>query len=298
VVLHRARALAEAAGDRALIADVLRELAFVDLQAGRHRSAEEALREASAHAEALDSPGLTAGVLGARGMCEADQGRHLAAAGLLFESALAAGKAGRPRQEAWSVGVMARSLLLAGDIDASLAAVERSFEICERARWNAFLPWPQALRAHCRAATGDWAGAQRDAEQAFALACQLADPCWEGMAGRAMALVAAESGDAPAARDWIIDARRRADRTSDRYAWVSGYVGLAHLEIAARQTPELIGSLADRLYDFAVRTDLPEFIAWALVYRAESGDPAGAGVARTLAAGIDNPALRARAAAL
>ena len=46
------------------------------------------------------------------------------------------------------------------------------------------------------------------------------------------------------------------------------------------------------------RTDLPEFIAWALIYQAEAGEVTNVPLALTLAASIVNPALRARAAAL
>jgi hypothetical protein len=42
----------------------------------------------------------------------------------------------------------------------------------------------------------------------------------------------------------------------------------------------------------------PEFTAWALIYQAEAGDLAKLPLARTLAAGIVNPALQARVAAL
>ena len=52
------------------------------------------------------------------------------------------------------------------------------------------------------------------------------------------------------------------------------------------------------LYQDALRTDLPEFTAWALVYQAEAGDLANLALARTLAASIVNPELQARAAAL
>lgn len=48
------------------------------------------------------------------GMNKADRGRHTEAAELLTESAGLARQAGRARQEAWSLGVLARSLLLAG----------------------------------------------------------------------------------------------------------------------------------------------------------------------------------------
>ncbi len=46
--------------------------------------------------------------------------------------------------------------------------------------------------------------------------------------------------------------------------------------------------------EHGVRHDLPEFLAWALVYQAESGDSAKIALARTAAAGIVNPALQAR----
>ncbi len=298
VILHRALVVARAAGGEGLTADILRELAFADLQAGRHASAARALREAVACAELVADPALTAGVLAIRGMNEADQGHHDRAVQLLGSSARTAASAGSNRQQAWSTGVMARSLLLAGDLGQARAAAERSIDICERERWNAFLPWPQALRAHCLAVAGDWAGAREDAEQAYALACQLGDPCWEGMAGRALALLALHEGDAGAASEWIIDARRRCDRLPDRYVWVSGFVAQGQLEIAARHQPELVLPLARRLHADAVRMDLPEFIAWALVYQAEAGDLPNLGLIQGLASHITNPVLQARAAAL
>ncbi len=80
--------------------------------------------------------------------------------------------------------------------------------------------------------------------------------------------------------------------------WVSAYVGLAQLETAARQDPGLVGPAAARLYEHAVRSDLPEFLAWALVYQAESGDHAKVPLARSAADGIANPDLQARVLAL
>jgi len=298
VVLHRALATAKAAGSTSLVAEILRELAFVDVQAGRHASADRALREATAAAETVGDPALWAGLLAIRGMNEADLGRHEIAAGLLTESAQTARSAGRRRQEAWSTGVLARSLLLAGRVEQARAAAERSIDICDRDRWNAFLPWPQALRAHCLAADGQWDQARDDAEQAFALACQLGDPCWEGMAGRVIALLALNDGREAVAMEWVTDAQRRCDRVSDRYVWVSAYVKLAHLEIAARLQPDMVIPLARRLYQDAVRADLPEFTAWGLIYQAEAGDTAQLPLARAVASQVINPALQQRVAAL
>ena len=106
------------------------------------------------------------------------------------------------------------------------------------------------------------------------------------------------AGDPAAAQQWITDARRRCDRVADRYVWVSGFVGLAQLEIAARQQPDLVIPLARALYQDALRTDLPEFIAWALIYQAEAGEPTGLPLAQAIAERVTNPALRARAEAL
>jgi DNA-binding SARP family transcriptional activator len=298
VVLHRAIGLARTAGSQRLTADILRELAFAELQAGRHALAARALEEASAQAEAVDDPALTAGVLAISGMNAADQGRHGAAVQLLRESEQCARTAGTRRQEAWSAGVMARSLLLGGNLDLATDAAERSIAICDRDRWNAFLPWPQALRSHCLAAAGRWKEARDDAEQSYALACQLGDPCWEGIAGRAMALVAMQAGDGAAAQEWITDARRRCDRVPDRYVWVSGFVGLGQLEIAARQQPDRVLPLARRLYRDALAADLPEFIAWALIYQADAGDRECVPLARALAREVASPELQARAGAL
>jgi DNA-binding SARP family transcriptional activator len=297
VVLHRGLQAARTAGQPAVVADILRELAFVDVQAGRHVSADRALREASREAGA-GSPALVAGILAIRGMNEADRGRHAEAAALLTESAETARQAGRARQEAWSQGVLARSLLLAGQLQPARAAAERSIAVAQRERWNAFLPWPQVLRAQCLAEAGRWDAAGEDAEHAFALACELGDPCWEGMAGRALGLLALHAGDLGAARTWLADARRRCDRVPDRYVWVSAYIGLAQLEAAAREDAGLAGRSAARLYEHAVRSDLPEFLAWALVYQAEAGDHAKVPLARAAASGVTNPRLQARVQAL
>ena len=148
--------------------------------------------------------------------------------------------------------------------------------------------------AQCLAEAGCWDEAGEDAEHAFALACELGDPCWEGMAGRALGLLALHAGDAAEAQSWLGDARRRCDRVPDRYVWVSAYIGLAQLEAAARQDASLVGPAATRLCEHAVRSDLPEFLAWGLIYQAEAGDRAKIPLARTAADGVTNPRLHAR----
>jgi len=298
VVLHRALLAARAAGLPGLAADVLQELAFVDVQAGRHDSADRALDEARRQAAPDGDPALLGGVLGLRGMNEADRGRHLLAASLLGESADLASRTGRTRQESWSLGLLARSLLLSGQVGPARTAAERSVWLARREHWNAFLPLPQVLLAQCSGELGHWEESGTEAERAFALACELGDPCWEGLAGRQLALVARHRDDRDGARSWLDDARRRCDRVPDRYVWVSGYIGLAQLELAAGRDRELAAAAAARLYDHASRHDLPEFLAWALVCQAEAGDRGRVPLAVRAAAAVDNPVLAARARAL
>ncbi|MDQ1422061.1 MAG: hypothetical protein QOJ52_4023, partial [Acidimicrobiaceae bacterium] len=294
VVLHQALRAAREADNPTVAADSLRELAFVDVQAGRHSSAVKALTEARQAAAASNNPALSARLLALEGMNAADCGRHGIAIDLLQRSADDAHDADDPRQRIWSQGVLARSLLMAGHTQQALLTAETSIAGAHAQRWNAFLPWPQAIRAECLVAEGRWQEAQDDAEQAFALGCELRDPCWEGMAGRALSVVALRAGDPESAWRWIIDARRRCDRVSDRYVWVSAYVGLAQLELAAKVDPGLVPVLAQRLRDDATRLDLPEFLAWALLHQARSGGPASARTVRQVASNIDNPELHAR----
>jgi tetratricopeptide (TPR) repeat protein len=294
VVLHRALPAARAANHPAVAADILRELAFIDVQAGRHVSASRALREAKRESAGVDDRQLDAAILAVEGMNEADRGRHGVATALLTKSAALAVEADRPRQRVWSLGVLSRSLLLSGQLDQAHAAAESSLSGAQSQRWNAFVPWPQALRAECLAVADRWEEARDDAERAFALGCELGDPCWEGMAGRALSLVASHDGDHATAWSWILDARRRCDRVTDRYVWVSCYIGLAQLELADRMDRGLVPGLATRLYDDATRADLPEFAAWALVFQAPPGESAAIRMAQAAARDVDNPALHAR----
>jgi len=294
VVLHRGLRAARAAGRAALTVDILRELAFVDIQAGRHGSAELALGEALRDVPGTDETGVTAGILALRGMNEADQGRHTAAVGLLTSSVRIADDANRHRQGIWSLGVLARSLMLSGRTAEATVAAEASIDRSQQLRWNAFLPWPQAIRAECLQRQGRWRQARTQAEHAFALGCELGDPCWEGMAARVLSLTAQQSGDTESAWQWILDARRRSEQVSDRYVWVSAYVALAQLKLAVYAEPTLVGALARRLHTDSVRCDLPEFQAWAGVYRTEIGDRTGLTAAVALARRVDNPELQER----
>jgi tetratricopeptide (TPR) repeat protein len=228
----------------------------------------------------------------------ADRGRHVAAAALSAEAAKQSERSGRPRNQVWSLGTLARSQLHAGWPDEAQVTAEASLDGARRHQWTAYQPWPQAIRAECLLQAGLWREARRDAEESFALACELGDPCWEGMAARALGEVAALTGRYDAAWEWMADARQRCDRVSDRYVWVSGHIALAQLNLAAKADPKQVPDLAARLYQDAVRFDLPEFAAWALVHQTQAGDSSRVALAQAAARGVDNPALHKAIAAL
>ena len=82
----------------------------------------------------------------------------------------------------------------------------------------AFRPWPVALRAEALLRLGTKPEDLRPAlEAAFALSCQLADPCWEGAVSRAMALTFEAEGDHLQALNWAQEAWTRSLRDINRY---------------------------------------------------------------------------------
>ena len=57
-----------------------------------------------------------------------------------------------------------------------------------------------------------------DIEQAFALSCQLNDPCWEAQTARVLALGYQADGNNEQAMEWFTEASKRCVRKTDIYA--------------------------------------------------------------------------------
>lgn len=295
IVLHEAIRTATEVGDRSTASSANRELGFVEVQAGRRATAELWLAAAEA---AADTDVDLAAVAGIRGMSSSDSGDYPAAFEHLARSIECARRGGDVRQEAWSLSIEARAHLLRGDDGPAARAVQRSIELVEAQRWLAFLPWPQALRGELALARGDVVGAAEDLERAWALANQLADPCWEGMAARGLALLDAGRRDLAAAGAWTDEARSRCLRVSDRYQWVHAHVLDATVGIAIEAGDvDRAATSNETLWTIAARGQMAELVVRSRLHAARLGDVAALSVARRLADDIDNPALRALAAA-
>jgi tetratricopeptide (TPR) repeat protein len=259
------------------------------VQAGRRTTADGLLARALALAETDEE---MAAILGVRGMNASDGGDYPAAFEDLRESIERAERCADDRQQAWSLSILARAHLLRAEHSQAAVALARSLELVRRQRWMAFVPWPQALRAELDLQAGDLDGASEGFEGAWALACQLGDPCWEGMAARGLGLLHAGRGDHLAATTWLVEAAARCNRTPDRYQWVHAYVLDAAITTALnRGDEERAGALVAVLAPLAARSDMRELVVRAHLHRYRLGSRPALASARLLGADIDNPAL-------
>ena len=290
-VLHEAIAVAEQTSAAHVAAQARRELGYVELLRGRYDRGERWLQEAASRA--ADDPAERSWIDSMHGVMLTDVGRTAAALDELHEAVRLARLHGVARAEAWALTFLGRTHLLRGELPAAREALEAGLECTRRLRWTAFLPLPETLLADVDLAEGRIDVAQAAYEHAHALAVQFSDPCWEGLAGRGLGLVAEQRGDHAAAVRLITDARMRCVLLPDAWLWVEGFCLDALCELTtAQRRPEATHWVAD-LEALATRTGMREFAVHAYLYRDRLGDGAGLEAARVLAADIDNPAVLA-----
>jgi DNA-binding SARP family transcriptional activator len=282
--LHRA--LAGPGAEPHTVAHALGELAYVEFLRGRYDRVEVWLARA---AEVTTDPAQQAAALTVRGSSLSDVGRYEPALTALRE---AFDVAQDERRRAYVLSMVGRVHLLRGEPDAA-AELDESLSRASAAGWMSFLPWPQALRAEADLRHGDVDGAAARFEHAFALGCQIGDPCWEGLAARGLGLVHAARDDVDAAVTTLLDARRRAVRLPDAYVWVHAYVldALATVGVA-RHLPHAAEWVAE-LAALAGRCGMAELAARAAVHRWRLGDAAARDAAWALGGAVDNPVLHA-----
>lgn len=287
--LHAADRIAEVQGDRAAMAQVRAELGYVDFLRARYDRAHLRLTDALALSDG--SARIKAKATTYLGSIESDRADYGAALTHLDEACALSRQAGEPRREVYALMMLGRVHLLRGDLDDAAECLDQSIAFAERDRWLAVLPWPQALRGEVDLARGDVTAAAALLEQSFARACQLGDPCWEGMAARGLALVAESSGDVDGAFDLMADARIRCNRLADPYVWLDAYILDALCEVGRRHGhPETLTWVAT-MRTLASRTSMRELMVRSLLHGAALGVEGDAEAAVLLAEGIVNPML-------
>ena len=286
--LHSALASAEQAGDHLVRGDACRELGYVDFLRARFDRAEAWLEQALVLAPDEAERGASLGVLGA---VSSDRGRTGAAIETLREAARVGRAAAKPRVEAWATAFLGRAHLLRAELDLAASELDRASDLCRTVGWVSFAPWPQALRAEAYLLAGHTEIASDLFEAAFAVGCQIGDPCWEGMGARGIGLVHLKRGRIDQGIEWLDDARRRCIRIPDAYLWIHAYcldalcaAGIAHERPEARSWIEDLATLA-------ARTGMREMLVRSHLHRsALDGDPA-LQAARLFARDIDDPLL-------
>ena len=290
-LLREGLSVATQAGDRATCLNAHRELAHAAVKAGRRAEAKSWLSRAEAITE---SDHELAAILGIQGLNASDYGDYPAAFKSLEESVNYAAQAGDNRQQAWSLSLIARAHLLRGELEQSAAVLGRSLSLVIAERWVAFRPWVQTLQAELDLHAGDVDRAGEQLEQAWVMACQLGDACWEGMAARGIGLLHSQRGEHEHAFRWLMEGATRSRRPANRYQWIQAHV-LDSLISESIRGGDLTGVAArvDRLEQLAVRSEMRELSVRASVHRHALGDASALTEARRMAAGIDNPALAA-----
>jgi len=293
--LHAALAVAGEIDLRESISEACRELGYVELLRARYDRADAWLRRALD--EAPDE-GLRAAALGVLGVVRSDQGQTSRAIELLTESAATAGAFQKPRLTAWALTFLGRTHLLRDEQAEARKALERAMDVVRAAGWMTFQALPQSLIGSVELAEGRVEQASEAFEAAFALGCQIGDPCWEGMGARGIGLVLLARGDVDEAIRWLDDARVRCVRIPDAYLWIHAYCIDTLAQVAIDNGVAGADRWVNDLDAVAARTGMNELLVRAQLHRGALGMPGALDSARVFADRIDNPAVLQRLAPL
>lgn len=285
--LHEALEVGQDASP-ALAAAACRELGYVEFLRGRYERTLAWLQRAAPLAS--NDRAEQARIATLHGSALSDTAHYAAAISLLREAESLGAAAGDPKQRAYALSMLGRALLLHGELDAAAEALDRSVALAQ-AGWTAFVPWPQSLRAEVDLQRGDVEAAANRFEHAFALGCQIGDPCWEGIAGRGLGRVAMARGEPQRAAEILLDALARCTRLPDAYLWGRGYALDALCGVAVAQAMPQASAWINELQDLAARSGMRELTVRACLHRGALGDSASLAAAALLAGQIDNPAL-------
>jgi DNA-binding SARP family transcriptional activator len=289
--LHEALSVAEGSA-LPCAAAACRELGFVEFLGGRYERALVWL--ARAVALAGDDRAELARIAGLRGATLCDTSHYRASLAALGQAEALGDAAGDVRQVTHALAMRGRTLLLCGDLDAAADALDRSVALAQD-RWTAFVPWPQSLRGDVDLLRGDVAAAASRFEHAFALGCQIGDPCWEAIAARGLGCVALARGEPQRAAEILVDSMTRGGRLPDAYLWGKGYALDVLCGLAVREDMPQASGWIDELLMLAARSGMRELVARAHLHRARQADDASRDAARMLVQDIDNPVLAALA---
>ncbi len=284
-LLRRAAGIARSEALADVEAGAIREIGYIDMLVGRYVNSERALAEAAAIS---DSPGELAAIESIRAEVLGDRGAHRAAVEAAAHAVELSNAAGEPKRAAYALTAAGRSKFLMSDLPGARESLQQALDLVASIGWISFEAWPEGWLAEVELADGNVDLARDRFEHAFALGCELRDPCWEGLSGRGLGMIAAREGRTAEALRRLEDARGRATRTTDCYLWIAAYTleGFASVAVASgsRRAPALV----EDLRALAGRSGMYEFSVRAFALKEQLGDPGAAAAARLLSAEIES----------
>jgi DNA-binding SARP family transcriptional activator len=285
--LHEALAIGTEAAP-AFVAAACRELGYVEFLLGRYERALVWVDQA----EQLACGDLAeqARIATLQGSILSDMAYYDASLERLRQAQAWASEVGDAKQCVYAESMIGRALVLTGQLDEAASVLERCIGQARRI-WTAFLPWPESFRAEVDLMLERIDQASDRFEHAFALGCQLADPCWEGIAGRGLGLVAGARGDAQRATSILLDTLQRCGRLPDAYVWGRVYVLDSLCRLAVAQHDSRARAWVNQLMDTSARSGMRELVVRAHHHYARLGDLQAAATARLLASEIRNAVL-------
>lgn len=265
ILLSQSTELARKAGSADIASAAFRELGYVEALAGRRPTAAAYLAQAEGLAE--DSDAL-AGIHGVIGFNLVDWGRVEDGMGHYAVSLEHARSAGNRRREIWSLGLGGWGLLAADRLEEADSWLGDCLTLVDEQRWISFRPWPVAVLSESRTRQQAPARELRPRlEEAFALSCQMNDPCWEGAVARALALTYAAEDALPQAMEWLGEAGRRCARDTDVYAALQVEILASQAEISLKQgRPEVADAFGREWLALAARTHRDTHVARAAAF--------------------------------
>ena len=287
--LHEGSILAERIGERRLAATGWREAGWIQFLRGRYDRAEATLARAAQLADGDEEELAWIEVI--LGTCRSDVGDYANATRLLLAATARSEGLQSPEALSYALTMHAKLHVLRDELDEAAALLDRALEVADARGLNSFRSWPESFRAEIDLRHGHVDAAADAFEHAFALGCEIGDPCWESIATRGRGLVAVERGEVERGLELLVEAPRLCRRLPDTYLWIEAYGLDALCETAVEHGDASAKRWVGELEAIAASRGLRDLLVRATVHRARLGEPAALENARALAAQVDNPAL-------
>lgn len=231
LALHSAIESAMAVSDPAIAASALMELGYVELLGGRRNEAATFLDQAMD--AAADLPELQSGINSFIAINLTDWGRYEAALEASAISMELAERYDSARDRSWALNFRARIFIALGQLERARELLGQALTLATEERWLTFKPLIELYLLELdRLDNRNVLDIRSDLERVFADCCQLADPCWEGLAARGIGLTYIGENEAETAYGWLGEAVTRCTRVTDTWMWVEAWVLQAEVELA------------------------------------------------------------------